>query len=178
MITLTGEYIRSLNSREDRRLESADRAADREAEVKARQDVRVQALADEQRSFQRDTLLELQEQLSDFLRLGGEAVHHDRQAWRAAGEPDHYPVSLLPEGVSDGYNVLQRRIQILTQRVNDDELRAMVTLFVDLSTASTNAKSMVDADRFETECVLQFRSTNECIGSLLRMRPTSGELPT
>jgi hypothetical protein len=130
-VTLAVEYLRSLSARADRRQAAQERREDREVERLARERERRMQLEDEYRASQRETLIELQDKLSDFIRKSGEAEHADRMAWRKAGEPEHYPVSQLPDQISEDFNTLQRRVQILAARTDDEEIRTEVDALID-----------------------------------------------
>jgi hypothetical protein len=124
-VTLGVEYLRTLSVRADRRQAAIERREDREAERSAKERERRLQLEDEHRAGQREALTELQDKLSDYMRKSGEAEHADYVAWQRAGRPDDYPVSLLSPGVSEDLNALQRRIQILAERVDDEQIRRL-----------------------------------------------------
>ncbi len=170
IVTVGIEYIRVLNSREDRRQTSEEAKADRDATRLERAEERHQRLSDEHRNEQRETLLELQEKLSDYLRSIGKAHNADQQAWSDAGEPAQYPVSLLPDGLSEEINVVQRRVQILSQRVDNDKVREEVSNLI-----SAAAEMMLNRDAKSQRVLLtiakSFESLNGLIGSALRTRP-------
>lgn len=116
-------YLRTLSARADRRQATVERQEDRKAELLARERGRLQQLEDEHRTAQRETLTELQDKLSDYIRKPGEAQHADYMAWKRAGKPEKYPISLIPEEISEMLNTLQRRIQILAVRADDERCR-------------------------------------------------------
>lgn len=74
-------------------------------------------------SFQRQTLLELQEAIHDALRLVSQAHIEDREAHRATKE---WGKNMLSDEVNEGIRLAQRRVAILVERVSDDDLRAKV----------------------------------------------------
>jgi hypothetical protein len=170
------EYIRTFSARADRTQAAAERRAERDHDLKAREEERRQNLTDKRQAYQRDTLTELQEQLSSLTRITGKAHHADRAAWKAASRPTTYPVSLLPPGVSDEFNVVQRRVLILSERVDEavirDGVRSLLQAIgnaVPLPGVSTAA----EADTALLQAVERFRSLNETIGSTLRSLPAS-----
>jgi hypothetical protein len=174
LVTLGVEYIRTVNARADRQEAAIERKEDREAERAAREQERRGNLADEHRAQQRDALVELQEKVSAYIRLNGDAQHADSMAWKAAGEPaDRFPVSLLPEGLSDEINAVQRRMQVLAQRIDDAGVRDLVGQLV--QTANT---LIVPSDRKPPSAAAQirmsdaFQALNDQIGRILRSLPT------
>jgi hypothetical protein len=179
-VTLGVEYLRTIVAREDRRQDAAERAADRQAVAAERAADRRAVAADRRqrreahlrdslRAERREAMLELQEQLSDFGRKVGAANHADLMAWRAAGEPEHYPVAQLPDGLSEDLNRLQRRILVLKERIDDEQLRTLVSRFLELALAE--GRSRVEAERQMREAMSRFAAVNSRIGALLRSSP-------
>ncbi len=173
LVTLAVAYLQSRTARADRQHAALERREDREAERAARGQERHQRLGDEHRAFQRDTLIELQEQVSAYLRLNGKAGHADEMAWKAAGEPtDRFLVSQLPEGLSEEINISQRRIQVLPQRVDDDAVRDGVRELVDAANAIADPpdkKPPASAAKIRLGTV--FQALNNRIGEILRTLP-------
>lgn len=174
MVTLGVETIRSRDARADRQQAATERRADRAAEREALDRERGQRLADEHRRQQRDSLTELQEAMSSYIRLIGRGHHHDVMAWRAAGEPAEYPVDMLPEGLSEEINVVERRVQVLSQRVDDAEVRDGVREVVVCGLGAIPARKVGDAGSANAalgRMVTAFSTLNERIGSILRGLP-------
>lgn len=170
-VTLGVEYIRSLTARADRRQAAADAKAEREAATNARREERTQRLTDEHRARQRDALTELQERLSDFIRATGQGHHADEMAWEAAGlESEHQPVSQNPPGISDEINTQQRRMMILAQRVEDDEVRALMREITAAASELTLAGRGA-ARSTMLKLARDFERANERIGAQLRAIP-------
>jgi hypothetical protein len=173
VLTLAAAYLQALTARADRGQAAADRRQDRAEERAARQEERRQELADEYRARQRDALTELQEQLSGFMRLIGRAHHADEMGWKQAGEPkDQYPVGPLPEGLGEEINGVQRRLQVLRERVDDAAVRASVSDFIHTG----NAVIPAAGDHAATNAAFgqfaaAFQPLNEQIGSMLRTLP-------
>jgi hypothetical protein len=118
------------------RTQSAERRTDLDEARRDRQDEREQARRDheeerateresEHRDYQRATMIELQEVLSDFMREIGRAHSVDVQAYKAAGGDGEFPKSLLGDDLSEKIATLQRRIIVLCSRVEDDEARQL-----------------------------------------------------
>ncbi len=166
-VTLGVEWIRTLNSRADRQQAAIERREDRVAESSARSDERQAALAREHHGRQVATLEDLQFALSDYMRSCGEIEAFDRSQWRKAGCPsDTYPVSLLPEDLSEENNRLQRKVRVLAERVDDTTVRIGVR---DLVNASTHmARSIEESTGLMTEAGNQFEGLNRRIGSAIR----------
>lgn len=170
-VTLAIAYIQSLGTSADRRQAAKEAAAEREVARENRREERRQRLLDDHRERQYATLTELQEQLSEFVRAIGRAHHADTQVWQAAGKPTEYPVQLLPPGLSETLNALQRRVLVLAQRTADDEIRDAATRLV------TSAMRISDADRPAADGLMRrlaadFLTVNERIGTALAAIPS------
>jgi hypothetical protein len=96
------------------------RASEREAE--ARNDARSECLEDERHTFQRDTLLHLQDELQHLLRVTARDLHEHQRAVLAEGQ-------LSTEPVPDDELLIRASVTRLQARVLDDELRAAVEDF-------------------------------------------------
>jgi hypothetical protein len=179
-VTLAVEYLRTLTARADRQQAAIERRQDREAERVAKERERRSQLEDEHRASQREALVELQEKLSNYIRVSGQSHHADYMAWKAAGKPNKYPVSLLPHELSESLNTLQRRIQILSERIGDEHVRSGVA---NLTVTVNDSLSISDPDEAWTsgaQASLLFKEINASIGNALRSLTSSGgqqELP-
>ncbi len=109
-LTIVGGWI--ADSLRDRR--SSDR------EVAARSAQRAVA----RDAFQRTTLLDLQEALSDWTRAVMEAHIDHQRSGRESGS--WTPRRRLPDELSERLMTLNRRVSLLQSRVIDDDQRAMV----------------------------------------------------
>jgi predicted NodU family carbamoyl transferase len=116
-------------------------------------------------SFQRETLLELQEVLSDLLRSSGQAEHADEMAYRQAGA---WGRNQIPEEVSDQLNVRQRRVRVLAERVDDEDARRLATDVVDRSLDREQAKSQASSQQATIATITVFKQANERLGHLAR----------
>lgn len=167
-VTLTVEYLRSLTARADRRQTAIERREDREAERTARQVERRVQLEDERRVDQREALTELQDKLSDYIRTSGEAQHADQMAWQKAGKPSRYPVSQLPPSLSETLNTLQRRVQILAERIDNERVRKGVAALVAQVNSSLTDKSPDTAWQLGARTAEDFGALNSIVGEELR----------
>lgn len=75
------------------------------------------------RTFQRDTLIALQDAMHDLLRLIARGHHEDALAFRETGT---WGRTFLSSEVSDGQMLARRHMLILLERVSDDMLRSQV----------------------------------------------------
>jgi len=174
-VTLAVEYLRTLTARADRRQAAIERRTDRETERSAKERERRLQLEDEHRAGQREALTELQDKLSDYIRKSGEAQHADQMAWGKAGKPDHYPVSLLPHTVSEDLNNLQRRIQIIAQRIDNETIRNGVAALVGRVNDSLAVREPGKAWRLGAQAAEEFGTLNSRIGEGLRSLTAQSE---
>jgi hypothetical protein len=91
---------------------------EREAREAARHDQRVAGRI----TFQRETLLELQEVSMQLARATGRAHHLDEMAHR---ESNSWRRNLLPDDLDESYRVAQARVLMLGVRVRDETIRAL-----------------------------------------------------
>jgi hypothetical protein len=160
--TLWGEARRDRRAadreREARREDRDDDRARREAErADARQVLREQ--------FQRETLLQLQEAVQQVARSAGHMHHFDVVASRSTGQ---WGKNLYPEDVSDHDLEVTVRLLILTARVQDDQLRALLEEFRSLNSSYVAAKSEQAAQRVMDRSMAQYGVTVARLGELLR----------
>ena len=86
------------------------------------------ARAEQNRAFQRETLLELQTAVIDLMRLVSRAHLEDRQAFRA-GTP--WGRNMLSEALDADMGTLFRKVALFTARVADEQLRADVKFAIE-----------------------------------------------
>lgn len=92
----------------------------REREVQ--QALRLQQLADQRATFQRDTILALQDAIGELWALSADAYNRAFTSWAETGEwPMPVPAEL------PGLNTVSARTNALRARVFDDELRRLVS---------------------------------------------------
>lgn len=117
------------------------------------------------KSFQRETLLELQEAIHDSLRLNTRAHFEERMACRQTGKwGDH----LLTEEVNEGLRLANRRVSILVERVADEPLRAKVKTLTRLATDGRFLSSEHEAELNQQELAIETPGVFEHIGSVMR----------
>jgi hypothetical protein len=134
-------------------------------EREARQDQRRDALRLKRVEFQRATLLELQEAISQLARFAGQAHHQDLLAYRGSGAWRKRP---LTEEVNQGFLTAQTSVGRLRVRVGDQRVRQLAEL---LSTVCTNA--VLSANEGASEHALRdmmavLTDLQEQIGAILR----------
>lgn len=166
IVTLILGYASSLvtEAQRDKRASTREREA-REAE---REEVR-NALERERRDrhvrFQQETLLELQEVLHKLMRTYGEEHHQDVMTSRRAGEWRQFQ---LGGDISDrGFQATQR-INILSARVDDGQVRLLVTAMEESGNRLMLAQSEAESSALLSESGEAFNQVNLRIGELLR----------
>lgn len=112
--TLTGTIVGAaasiatslLNARNSAKLHKQTKAIEREERY---------------RVFQREVIIELQDNLLELNRLYGDILSRDIMSFRKTGE---WRKSKIGEDLSEGTAKLTRRIVVLIERIDNDELRA------------------------------------------------------
>jgi hypothetical protein len=116
-------------------------------------------------TFQRETLLELQEAAMQLARATGRTNYLDEMAFREGGE---WRKNLLPPDLDEGYRVAQARVLMLAVRVRDETVRKLVDQLKDASTATIFSAQRDSADRALTFVVSAHEELQKRIGELLR----------
>jgi hypothetical protein len=122
-------------------------------------------LARERETFQRDTLLELQEMLFESVQLSSSIyarlTHHfiNTGKW---GDWDWDPE------ITRADLKARARVRILGSRVTDDHARTMIYKFLNLESESLTHSDHAEAENARSELRLHFDETVEAIGDLLR----------
>ena len=117
------------------------------------------------RSFQRQTLLELQEAIHDALRLVGRAHVEDYLAYKKSGS---WGTAILSEEVNEGSRLAQRKVAILTERVTDESLRIEVKILMSIATQALLAKTQDEADGALNRAFSESTQVLERLGAVLR----------
>ena len=117
------------------------------------------------RTFQRETLLELQEAINDQARTVGEIHHHDTMAAREAGK---WVRPLLGDDLNRRANEADRRVWILASRVADDQLRGEIRRMGEAVARMTLTRSHEESDRVLMEMTELMPRINDRIGQLIR----------
>lgn len=116
-------------------------------------------------SFQRQTLLELQEAIHDALRLLNRAHIEDRAAHRATNE---WGNNMLSEEVNEGIRLAQRRVSILVERVTDDDLRTKVKTLMSGATHLIRSRNEQESHFYLGKTAEDAGQVLERIGTVLR----------
>ena len=125
---------------------------DREARTATRQDKQFER----RNTFQRETLLALQETSMDLARMAGQMHHLDTMAFRQTGK---WQEQLFSEELAEGHRAAMARANLLAVRVRDDQVRQLVSDF-----RSCVARAGVCGSQAEGDAVL--RATNEVVATL------------
>lgn len=117
------------------------------------------------RSFQRQTLLELQEAIHDALRFIGRAHLEDYAAYKQSG---NWGTSKLSDEVNEGSRLAQRRVVILAERVTDESLRKEVKNLMGIATQALFATTKDEADDVLNRAFAESTQVLEKHGAVLR----------
>ena len=116
-------------------------------EREARYEQRRDALALRRAEFQRETLLKLQDVISQMTRLTGRINHEDVMAFRQSGA---WRQNRLPEDVNQGYLEATMQMGQLRVRVRDDSIRELAAHFsstcagVGMATSEDESRALID----------------------------------
>lgn len=117
------------------------------------------------RSFQRETMLQLQDALHDAIRLIAKVHTEDKQAFSETGK---WGKNLLGDELSEGLRLANRKVMLLVERIADDSVRADVKNTMEMATNVTFCESQEQSeallDRVFNESVVSI----EKIGAALR----------
>jgi hypothetical protein len=134
---------------------------DREAREAAQQD----QLSERRASFQRQTLLDLQEAMMQLVRMAGAVHHQDVMAYRKTGK---WQKQLFGEELSESARLAAARSSMLSVRVRDDSIRALVGKVKsdanDAGMCATEEESQVAL----RSMAAAFENLNQRIGEVLR----------
>lgn len=139
------------------------RSARRERE--AREAERNTQLLAKRASFDKETLLELQEAVARLVRATGAAHHIDWMAEKASGK---WGRNLLPDDLDSETLAAHVRTSILTVRVRDNEARALVQALRDASVKSGLARNRQDTEAQMQEISTLLERLNHRIGEVFR----------
>lgn len=121
--------------------------------------------AERSRSFQRDTLLDLQDAIHDALRLTTQGYILDRDAHLAGAE---WGSNMLNDPLDENLRLVQRRVAILNERHSDDELRGTIKALMSLASKTLLSKNAADAKSCMQECYSAGNVALEAVGATLR----------
>jgi hypothetical protein len=131
-------------------------------EREARENTRRDELLARRNTFQRETLLALQEAFMQLNRATGAINHQDNIAGQAGGRQQ------LPDGLSEGYHAAQTRTSMLVSRVRDARVRELVEKLRQFSVDSTMGGTQGDRNRAMAAMAELYDPLNQRIGEILR----------
>jgi hypothetical protein len=117
------------------------------------------------RAFQRETLLELQSEIRNYLRASALAYSADCKNFNESGEWGKYA---LPDGLSEQLLELNSKTSILIQRISNDELRNKLTEFKDAVTKCQLANSEYDSAAYHVDYMSLYEKVSDKLGKVLR----------
>lgn len=117
-------------------------------------------------SFQRDTILALQEALHDVMRLVHRAHFEDRQSL-LAGIP--WDQAKLTDALDEEIRQAIRKVALLVERIADGDLRGQVKNLTMAAYQSLFSPDEVEARTRVERCSSEFTKTNEALGTALRL---------
>jgi hypothetical protein len=138
-----------------------DVAREREAREAIRQEQRFERRS----TFQRQTLLDLQEACMQLTRATGATHHLDEMSFRSSGT---WQRQLLPEELDKNYHLAQTRTLMLSVRVRDDVVRQLVEKLRSHSAKATMSTSQADSNREIANMVPIHDELQKRMGELLR----------
>jgi hypothetical protein len=139
------------------------RSAERERE--ARGAVRRDQLFERRTTFQRQTLLDLQEAALELARAVGLAHHQDYLAFRATGQ---WGKQLIGEDLSERERLAHARTSLLGARVRDDPTRELVTKLKNYAGETVHSETRDESERALLGMGLALEELNQRVGEVLR----------
>jgi hypothetical protein len=116
-------------------------------------------------TFQRQTLLDLQETLMQLARTSGAMYHYDMMSYRKSQE---WQKALFPDELSENNRLAVARTSMLSVRVRDASVREMVEAFKKEASAIGQSANPDEAQGALTRMSSVFETLNNRIGELLR----------
>jgi hypothetical protein len=120
---------------------------------------------EKERSFQRETLIELQDALHDTLRMMGRAHLEETVSHKQSGR---WGSSLLSEEVNEGMRLSNRKVAILIERIADNQLRTELKALMKISNGVVGAGSQAEAETKFVHTIAAYNSVSERLGDILR----------
>lgn len=117
------------------------------------------------RSFQRETLLEVQQTIHDLMRSYTRMHIEDMVAFKQNNE---WGQVIFSEEVNEGLRATNEKLAVLRVRVSDDEVRESIKKFVDSIVRHHLAKNEKEAESVINEAQDSFKPLIELIGRKLR----------
>jgi hypothetical protein len=118
----------------------------------------------ERNDFQRKTLLRLQVALRQYARAVGSALHHIRMEHRRTGTWGR----LLSDEMDQAIYDTLASVQLLSNRVNDDELREIIDGVNSSAIDALTAKSATEAEPHSRQFSEGLKQANDRLGETLR----------
>jgi hypothetical protein len=134
-------------------------------EREARDESRRNQLFERRTSFQRQTLLDLQEACMQLARTTGAMHHLDSMAYRSSGK---WHKQLFPSDLDEEHRLTQARTLMLAVRVRDDSVRELVDKLKSLCFETGVSATQEDSDHAITSATHAHKELNQRIGELLR----------
>lgn len=156
-LTFVGEWLRDL------RFGRREREA-RAAEAAARSEVVTEERARRRDEFQRATLLDLQDAAMRLARTVGAMYGVELRGYRQTGKWG----ATVGDELSEENRVGNQQTTLLTVRVLDDEVRALMREYKNATSTCALAGSKEEADAALALAIQTFDRMNERIGVLLR----------
>lgn len=136
-----------------------------ERERQAREATRQEQLAERRSTFQRQTLLDLQEAMMQLVRATGAMHHQDVMAFRTTGT---WQKQLFGEELAENSRLANARTSMLAVRVRDDSVRDLVQAVKNHATAAGMCASQDEGQRAMAGMGDAFEKLNQRIGEVLR----------
>lgn len=121
--------------------------------------------AERAKAFQRETLIALQDNVLDVLRLYVRAHIELVESNRESGQ---WRQSMLSQEVNEGLLSANRRVAVLVERVSDESVRAKVRALQSLASDGVLAQSADAAEAINMRIANELQPLQEKIGVVLR----------
>jgi hypothetical protein len=117
------------------------------------------------RAFQRETALELQSELIEYMRCHSLSRIEDQSNFVTTGSWG----SALSTDLNERFRTSSAKTAVLIERISDDELRANLKKLKGNSTNCMHAISISESDEHNTLTVDSYSKTSEMLGVVLRL---------
>lgn len=116
------------------------------------------------KAFQRETLLELQTELLEYIRTCSQAYCHDRKNYKDTGVWG----GSIPDEINLKNQEHSAKTSILVQRIADEQLRKQLAELKDNATKCLLADNKYDAGAYYASFSDSYQTSNEMLGQVLR----------
>jgi uncharacterized coiled-coil protein SlyX len=161
----TSSFAEWLRQRYANKRERAAAEATREQEREARESERRIQLFERRTSFQRETLLNLQDAIVKLARATGRMQHLDLMEYRKTGNWGKQPI---PSDLNDDAHQANVIIMVLKARVRDDLIREMTGTFQSQANLVAISRSEQASKEVSDKMVGELGPLHERIGEVLR----------